>query len=732
MDVDEREQTPVRTQQKALISHVSEYETISQVGEGTYGKVFKARHRVRNDLVALKRVRIEVEKEGFPITALREIKLLQSLTHVNIVKLQDIATDKDAIYMVCEYMDHDLSGILGSPTVRFEAQHIKCIVQQMLAGLGYLHSHGIVHRDLKGSNLLLNRHGHLKLADFGLARSLTRKLMGSKEYQKRMADYTNRVITLWYRPIELLLGGTHYGCEIDMWSAGCIMLELFLRKPAFQGQDEITQIDAIYRICGTPDEQAWPDVLHLPCALSEQALDLVEKLLSLNPHMRPRAEDAARHPYFASEAPEPIEVEQLFAGFTDLEQDWHEYEFKQRKREKRIAERSRQATATAEQPPPSQPASRAESQLPSLESARSPFSNRPEPESDAPVARTPPNPPPEADRGRYPILDYGTSTTFVWAQRNASVQEPDFLRALPASLIALARRAPTPPPPVPPTPPPPLAMSPVREPGLLGKPPLPPAPPSLSEPAVVQAEKPLVSAPAKEETPAPTKTAPSPAQARPSLAALGSGKSRVRHNDKGKQRPRSAETTATQPAGKDETATERRRSAANGVDLPVPAAPRPPPVIKFKLTTLKANGASRQPTPQDASTVAAQPTLASLLFGPPSTAPATAQPATSSAQPSSIRALISQLDNDTLTPSSADASSSAASVPATATTTLTSPLRKRKLSTDGDGDSPSGLEHGARKSIRQRKVNTKYSSDDIELFDEARVLESSIEGAVDT
>ncbi len=174
--------------------------------------------------------------------------------------------------MVFEYMDHDLSGVLQQTQFVFTDAHLKSFCRQMLSGLAYLHHKGVIHRDIKGSNILVNSRGELKLADFGLARV----------YQKRRkSDYTNRVITQWYRPPELLLGATVYGPEVDMWSAGyvhasviwhcilhllsrCIMLELFTKKPVFQGTDELHQISVIYKIMGTPTADSWPGVTSLP------------------------------------------------------------------------------------------------------------------------------------------------------------------------------------------------------------------------------------------------------------------------------------------------------------------------------------------------------------------------------------------------------------------------------------------------------------------------------------
>ena len=217
------------------------YERLNCVGEGTYGKVYKARNVETGVLVALKRIRMEGEKDGFPVTAMREIKLLQGLRHPNVVRLIEMMVSKGAfvliihvmqqtsavllkfknvghsadisgsVYMVFEYMDHDLTGLLSHPSVAFSPANLKSLNHQMLCGLANLHQRGILHRDMKGSNILITAKGELKLGDFGLARVYAKH---------RVQDYTNRVITLWYRSPELLLGETAYGPEVDMWSAG--------------------------------------------------------------------------------------------------------------------------------------------------------------------------------------------------------------------------------------------------------------------------------------------------------------------------------------------------------------------------------------------------------------------------------------------------------------------------------------------------------------------------------
>ncbi|KAG6555828.1 hypothetical protein Mapa_002469 [Marchantia paleacea] len=311
------------------------FEKIEQIGEGTYGQVYMAKEKATGEIVALKKVRMDNEKEGFPITAIREIKILKKLKHANVIKLKEIVTSrgdkmendflgpekedgakpvddnkfKGSIYMVFEYMDHDLTGLSDRPGMRFTVPQIKCYMKQLLTGLHYCHINQVLHRDIKGSNLLIDNNGNLKLADFGLARSFTNDNNGQ--------PLTNRVITLWYRPPELLMGSTRYSPAVDMWSVGCIFAELLHGKPILPGRTEIEQLTKIFELCGSPDESIWPGVSKLTYFhkfkperpmkrrvkdvfkhFDRNALELLERMLTLDPAQRVTAKDALDGEYF--------------------------------------------------------------------------------------------------------------------------------------------------------------------------------------------------------------------------------------------------------------------------------------------------------------------------------------------------------------------------------------------------------------------------------------------------
>ncbi|TKA78799.1 hypothetical protein B0A49_01691 [Cryomyces minteri] len=328
----------------------------SVVGSGTYGKVYKAIHVYTRDMVALKKIRMEGERDGFPVTAIREIKLLQSLNHDNVVKLQEVMVEKNDCFMVFEYLSHDLTGLLNHPTFQLSQAHKKHLAKQLFEGLDYLHRRGVLHRDIKAANILVSNTGQLKLADFGLARF----------YAKRQKlDYTNRVITIWYRSPELLLGETKYGPAVDIWSAACVLVEIFTKHAIFPGDGgEINQLDKIYNVLGTPTRAEWPEIVEmqwfellrpaqrLPSTFAEkyrdrvtpEAFELLCAMFLYDPAARPSASDVLEHPYFTTEEPQPARAIEL----AELEGDWHEFESKALRKERDRVDREARRAARGE------------------------------------------------------------------------------------------------------------------------------------------------------------------------------------------------------------------------------------------------------------------------------------------------------------------------------------------------------------------------------------------------
>jgi len=285
---------------------MEKYTKIDKLGEGTYGVVYKAQNNETGQIVALKRIRLESEDEGVPCTAIREISLLKELKHPNIVRLHDVLHTEKKLTLVFEYLDQDLKKYMDAHRGEMDAQTIRSFLFQLLKGVAWCHDHRVLHRDLKPQNLLINKKGELKLADFGLARA----------FGIPVRSYSHEVVTLWYRAPDVLLGSRKYSTPIDIWSAGCIFAEMSLGRPLFPGQSTNDQLLKIFKHLGTPSEETWQGVTELPewksdfpkfephslnelvPTLDSVGIDLLYRMLQYDPQQRVTARHAMQHPYF--------------------------------------------------------------------------------------------------------------------------------------------------------------------------------------------------------------------------------------------------------------------------------------------------------------------------------------------------------------------------------------------------------------------------------------------------
>ncbi|XP_022252924.1 cyclin-dependent kinase 2-like isoform X2 [Limulus polyphemus] len=256
------------------------FQKIEKIGEGTYGVVYKARDKETGKLVALKKIRLETESEGVPSTAIREIALLKELDHNNVVRLLDVIHSEKKLYLVFEYLNQDLKKLMDSaPTSGLPLPLVKSYLWQLLQGIAYCHSHRVLHRDLKPQNLLIDKEGNIKLADFGLARA----------FGVPLRSYTHELT----------------------------------RRALFPGDSEIDQLFRVFRTLGTPDEDTWPGVTKLPDYKSSfpkwkaqdmnklvpnldlDGQDLLLKMLKYEPNHRISAKSALSHRYFRDVTVQP-------------------------------------------------------------------------------------------------------------------------------------------------------------------------------------------------------------------------------------------------------------------------------------------------------------------------------------------------------------------------------------------------------------------------------------------
>jgi len=227
--------------------------------------------------------------------------------HGNIVILLDVLHAPLKLFLVFEFLDQDLKRYMDSVREPMDPLLVKSYLYQLLSGIAYCHARRILHRDLKPQNLLIDRQGALKLADFGLARAFAIPLR----------PLTHEVVTLWYRAPEILLGSRSYSTPVDIWAVGCIFAEMTSKRPLFPGDSEIDELFRIFRTLGTPDERVWPGVSKLPDYkpanfpqwspqplhkvvphMDPLAVDLLQSMLQYEPAKRISAKHALEHPYF--------------------------------------------------------------------------------------------------------------------------------------------------------------------------------------------------------------------------------------------------------------------------------------------------------------------------------------------------------------------------------------------------------------------------------------------------
>lgn len=294
---------------------MDQYEKLEKIGEGTYGKVYKAREKNTGKIVALKKTRLEMEEEGVPSTALREVSLLQMLNESNhVVKLLCVEhveeAGKPVLYLVFEYLHTDLKKFMDRNgkgiSNPMDPQLIKSFMYQLIKGTAHCHKHGVMHRDLKPQNLLVDDDTLcLKIADLGLGRA----------FSIPIKSYTHEIVTLWYRAPEVLLGCTHYTPAVDMWSNACIFAEMLRKQALFPGDSELQQLLHTFKLLGTPSEEIWPGVTALKDwhefpqwapqdlslmfpTLDAAGLDFMALMFVYDPAKRLTAKEALKHAYF--------------------------------------------------------------------------------------------------------------------------------------------------------------------------------------------------------------------------------------------------------------------------------------------------------------------------------------------------------------------------------------------------------------------------------------------------
>ncbi|XP_014833970.1 PREDICTED: cyclin-dependent kinase 20 isoform X1 [Poecilia mexicana] len=235
---------------------MEQYSILGRIGEGAHGIVFQAKHIETGETVALKKVALRKLEDGIPNQAVREIKALQEIEdNQHVVKLKDFFPHGTGFVLVFDFMLSDLSEVIRNSLQPLTPAQVKGYMMMLLKGVAFLHQNSIMHRDLKPANLLITSSGHLKVADFGLARLFS-------DQKERL--YSHQVATRWYRAPELLYGARKYDEGVDLWAVGCIFGELLNSSPLFPGENDIEQLCCVLRVLGTPTRESWPEMVELP------------------------------------------------------------------------------------------------------------------------------------------------------------------------------------------------------------------------------------------------------------------------------------------------------------------------------------------------------------------------------------------------------------------------------------------------------------------------------------